>query len=183
MSLGTDATNLAFSRASGRLVFSRAQSDSNIYRLGLRGPGEAGGEPERLIASTRLDNNPEYSPKGDSVAFMSSRSGSTEIWLANADGSNPRQLTSMGGPLTANPRWSPDGTEVLFDSRLKGSADLYVVSAQGGSPRPLTDQPSLENEASWSRDGRFDLLRVGPDGPQGSLANARERWGSHAGHP
>jgi Tol biopolymer transport system component/predicted Ser/Thr protein kinase len=154
VSLGTDATNLAFSRASGRLVFSRAQSDSNIYRLGLRGPGEAAGEPERLIASTRLDSNPEYSPKEDSVAFMSSRSGSTEIWLANADGSNPRQLTSVGGPLTANPRWSPDGAEVLFDSRLKGSADLYVVSAEGGSPRPLTDQPSLENEASWSRDGR-----------------------------
>ena len=155
VSVGTDATNLAFSRASGRLVFSRSQGDSNIYRLGLRGPGEPEGEPERLIASTRLENNPEYSPKGDSVAFMSSRSGSTEIWLSNADGSNPRQLTSMEGPLTANPRWSPDGTTILFDSRLKGSADLYVVSVQGGSARPLTDQPSLENEARWSRDGRW----------------------------
>ncbi len=154
-SLGTDATNLAFSRASGRLVFSRTQNDSNIYRLRLRGPGEAEGEPERQIASTRLENNPEYSPNGDSVAFMSSRSGSTEIWLSNADGSNPRQLTSMGGPLTANPRWSRDGTEVLFDSRLKGSADLYAVHVQGGSPRPLTDQPSLESEATWSGDGRF----------------------------
>jgi len=155
VSVGTDATNLAFSRASGRLVFSRSQGDSNIYRLGLRGPGEPQGEPERLIASTRLENNPEYSPKGDCVAFMSSRSGSTEIWLSNADGSNSRQLTSMEGPLTANPRWSPDATTILFDSRLKGSADLYVVSVQGGSPRPLTDQPSLENEASWSRDGRW----------------------------
>jgi Tol biopolymer transport system component/predicted Ser/Thr protein kinase len=155
VSLGTDATNLAFSRTSGRLVFSRTQSDTNIYRLGLRGRGEPEGEPERLIASTRLENNPEYSPKGDSVAFISSRSGNTEIWLSNADGSNPRQLTSMGGPLTANPRWSPDGTTILFDSRLKGSADLYVVPVQGGSSRPLTDQPSLESEATWSRDGRW----------------------------
>ncbi len=155
VSLGADATNLAFSRASRRLVFSRTQNDSNIYRLGLRGPGEGEGEAERLIASTRLENNPDYSPKGDSVAFMSSRSGSTEIWLSNADGSNPRQLTSIGGPLTANPRWSPDGTAILFDSRLKGSADLHVVPVQGGSPRPLTDQPSLESEATWSRDGRW----------------------------
>jgi Tol biopolymer transport system component len=123
VSLGTDATSLAFSRASGRLVFSRTQSDSNIYRLGLRGPGEGEGDAERLIASTRLENHPEYSPKVDAVAFMSSRSGSTEIWLSHADGSNQRQLTSMGGPLTANPRWSPDGTTIRFDSRLKGSAD------------------------------------------------------------
>ena len=151
--VGTDATNLAFSRTSRRLVFSREQRDINIYRFGLRGPGEPAGEPERLIASTRLEYNPEYSPKGESVAFVSTRSGSEEIWLANTDGSNARQLTSMGGPLTSNPRWSPDATTILFDSRLKGSADLYVISAQGGSPRPLTDQPSYEGEARWSHDG------------------------------
>ena len=85
---------------------------------------------------------------------MSTRSGSQEIWLSNADGSNPRQLTSMGA-AAASPRWSPDGATILFHSRLKGSADLYVVGAQGGSPRPLTDQPSAEGEARWSRDGRW----------------------------
>jgi Tol biopolymer transport system component len=153
--VGTDAINLAFSRASQRLVFSRAHEDVNIYRLGLRGPGEPAGEPERLIASTRLEHSPEYSPKGDTVAFVSSRSGSGEIWLSNADGSNPRQLTSMGGPWTSDPRWSPDGTTILFDSRLKGSADLYVIGVQGGLPHPLTDQPGNEQRARWSRDGRW----------------------------
>ena len=179
---GCDEPGLLPSLAGGSSSVAR-RADSNIYRLGLRGPGEPGGEPERLIASTRLENNPEYSPKGDAVAFMSSRSGSTEIWLSNADGSNPRQLTSMEGPLTANPRWSPDGTTILFDSRLKGSADLYVVPVQGGSPRPLTDQPSLENEASWSRDGRFIYFGSDRTGRREVWRDARERWGGHPGHP
>jgi Tol biopolymer transport system component len=159
--VGMDAWDLAFSRTSRRLVFSRQQRDTNIYRLELRGPGEATGEPQRLIASTRSEDNPQYSPKGDTVAFASTRSGSEEIWLSSADGSNARQLTSMGGSKTSNPRWSPDGTTIVFDSRLKGSADLYLIGAQGGSPRPLTDQPSYDGEAMWSRDG--GLIYFGSD--------------------
>jgi Tol biopolymer transport system component len=164
VSVGTDATNLAFSRSSRRLVFSRKQHDSNVYRVELRGPAGPVGEPERLIASTRLDHAAEYSPKGDTIAFVSTRSGSEEIWLSNADGSNPRQLTSMGGPLTSNPRWSPDGTTIVFDSRREGSPDLYLTSPQGGSPRRLTDHPGYEVEARWSRDGHWIYFGSGRTG-------------------
>jgi Tol biopolymer transport system component len=152
VAVGTDATNLAFSRSSQRLVFSRKLHDSNIYRFGLRGPGKAAGEPERVIASTRFDCCADYSPNGESIAFVSTRSGSEEIWVSGADGSSPRQLTSVGASV---PRWSPDGSTILFHSRLKGSMEIYVIGAQGGSPRPLTDQPSRESEGRWSRDGRW----------------------------
>ena len=149
---GTDATNLAVSPAARRLSFSRRQHDRNLYRVELRGPA---GEPEPFLVSTRLEHIAEYSPKGDAIAFVSHRSGSQEIWLADADGSRPRQITSMGGPVTSNPRWSPDGTQIVFDSRREGSADLYVVGPQGGPPRRLTTNPGYEGEARWSRDGRW----------------------------
>jgi Tol biopolymer transport system component len=153
--VGTDATTLAVAHASRRLVYSRKQHDANLYRVELRGPGGPVGEPERLIASTRLDHIADYSPKGDAIAFDSTRSGSEEIWVANADGSNARQLTSMGGPLTSNPHWSPDGRTIVFDSRREGTCDLYVVNPEGGAPRRLTDHPGNENEPSWSRDGQW----------------------------
>jgi len=155
LSVGTDATTLAVAHASRRLVYSRKQHDANLYRVELRGPGGPLGEPERLIASTRLDHIADYSPKGDAIAFASTRSGSEEIWVANADGSNPRQLTSMGGPLTSNPHWSPDGRTIVFDSRREGTSDLYLVSPEGGAPRRLTDHPHNEQEPSWSRDGHW----------------------------
>ncbi len=155
VAMGTDATNLAYNPRSRRLVFSRNQIRVNSYRVQLRGPGGLGGEPEMLIGSTRLDYLPDYSPSGDAIAFMSTRSGSQEVWVVNADGSSPRQVTSMAGPQTGTPRWSPDGRAILFESRREGRRDLYQVGQDGSSLRRLTDGPASKGEPSWSRDGRW----------------------------
>ncbi len=61
--------------------------------LGL-GPGQ----PNPLVRSTRGDSQPSFSPDGKRIAFQSNRSGSFEIWLSSADGSNQVQLTSLNGP-------------------------------------------------------------------------------------
>jgi tricorn protease-like protein len=87
-----------------------------------------------------------------------------EIWISDADGSNPRQMTSMKGPLCANPRWSPDGRTILFSSRRDGPQDLYLLSPDTGGVRRITDDPGQEFEARWSRDGRsiyFGSRRTG----------------------
>jgi Tol biopolymer transport system component/tRNA A-37 threonylcarbamoyl transferase component Bud32 len=152
---GEEAWELAISATSRRLVYHRGYSDSNIYRIELRDKNGRVGVPQRFIASTRPDSEQEYSPDGSLIAFASARSGSNEIWVCDADGSNPRQLTSVGGPSTGDVRWSPDGRTLLFDSRKEGSADLYLISAEGGLLRRLTSDPGYEGEPSWSRDGKW----------------------------
>lgn len=154
LSFGELATSVSISRT-GRLVYEREIRDTDIWRLELPRPGSATAEPVRLVASTFDDHTPDSSPDGTRLAFASTRSGTEEIWVAGADGSNPAQLTRMGGAQTANPRWSPDGRTVLFDSRRGGSADLYLIEPGTGSLRQLTGDPAYEGEASWSRDGRW----------------------------
>ena len=154
-SFGEDATDLAVSPAGRRLVYTRNFVDTNIYRFELLDKSGRVGSPQKFIASTRDDSGPAYSPDGRSIVFYSSRSGTQEIWLCDADGSNPRQLTSMGGPLTGDPSWSPDGQTIVFDSRKEGNSDLYLLSPQGGPVRRLTSDPGYEGSARWSRDGKW----------------------------
>jgi Tol biopolymer transport system component len=107
------------------------------------------------VASSTYDElTPDYSPDGKRLAFTSNRSGDEEIWIANDDGSNPEQVTSMKGPLCANPRWSPNGRTILFNSRREGSADLYLLTTDTGEIQRITDDPAEEVEPRWSRDGR-----------------------------
>jgi Tol biopolymer transport system component len=109
---------------------------------------------EKLIASSQHDINPAYSPDGRKIAFDSSRSGSHNVWICDADGSRAVQLTSFGR-LSGTPRWSPDGRRIVFDSIEAGDWNLYVVEVEGGLPRRLTPESHQDYRGVWSRDGRW----------------------------
>jgi len=151
---GEDVYELSIARQSpagtSRLVYVRGTFDMNIWRIAAAGDSE----PTRLISSTQDDYHPQYSPDGKKIAFGSKRSGAEEIWVCNADGSNPAQITFGGGFSHGCPRWSPDGRWIAFDTRPAGHADIYVVAASGGSPRQLTKETSDEVRPSWSHDGK-----------------------------
>ena len=149
--LGSDIVAPTIARQGSRLAFQLSYFDTNLWRADLPHPDLP---TERLIASTRREMQPDYSPDGAKIAFISSRSGDDEVWVAGADDSNPVQLTTQGARPTA-PRWSPDGKRIAFAKRPGGNADIYVVDAQGGSPKRLTTSPGNDASAYWSRDGRW----------------------------
>lgn len=135
-----------------RMAYLQRLQETNIWSTTLT-PAPA--EPSRIVASTRWDSNPALSPDGTRLAFASNRTGSYEIWISDADGGNPLQMTRFGGPFTNTPRWSPDGTRLVFVARNEGSVDLYVMQAGGGAPRQLTTAASNDTAPSWTRDGAW----------------------------
>jgi Tol biopolymer transport system component len=143
--------HIALSRQ-GRLAYTQGHTDDDIWRLELSDPADRTGRP--LILSNRQDQNPHISPDGRQIAFDSERSGNSEIWVCDRDGSHARQVTSLGRPA-GTPRWSPDGTHIAFDCRVEGNDDIYVVSARGGQARRLTADPSSDTVPSWSGDGQW----------------------------
>jgi Tol biopolymer transport system component/DNA-binding winged helix-turn-helix (wHTH) protein len=138
-------------RRSKRLAFVSEVNNVNIWKASLTSPGK----PSPVIASTFLNSSPDISPDGARIAFRSNRSGSDEIWIADSQGRNPRQLTHFGGPLTGRPRWSPDGIWVAFDSTAAGNADIYAIRVDDGALRRITNAASDEVVPSWSRDGQY----------------------------
>jgi len=153
---GENGSEPAVSRHGNRLAYSVQQEDSDIWRVDLTGR-RPGLPEERLIASTRFDITPQYSPDGSKIAFSSERSGRSEIWMCDSDGSNPVQVTSLG-TFSGTPRWFPDGQRIVFDSQTDGQADIYVVDTAGGAPRRLTDDPNADVVPSVSADGKRILF-------------------------
>jgi Tol biopolymer transport system component len=141
----------AISKRGDRLAFESVINDSNIWTLETQG----GGAARFLMGSTMVETSPQVSPDGSRIAFRSNRSGADEIWVADAGGARPVQITHFNGPLTGSPRWSPDSRELAFDSRQSGNPDIYVVPADGGTPRRFTTESSSDVVPSWSRDGKY----------------------------
>ena len=149
--IGEDGSMPAIARADGgtRLVYVRSFVDTNIWRVDTSSP------PRMAISSSKHEYHCKMSPDGRRIAFTSSRSGDPEIWLADPDGANAIQLTSMRAQETMCAHWSPDGRFVAFSSNMDREFDLYVVPAAGGKPRRLTSHPAIDLCPTYSRDGRW----------------------------
>ena len=76
-----------------------------------------------------MDYWPVWSPDGKRIAFTSNRDGNYEIYVMNADGSGPKNLTNHKG-WDNFATWSPDGKRLAFVSNRDGGHDVYVMDVK-----------------------------------------------------
>jgi Tol biopolymer transport system component/DNA-binding winged helix-turn-helix (wHTH) protein len=170
---GANATFLAVSPDGERLAFSRLVLDDDIYRV------EQGRAAQPVAQSSVYEGNVQFSPDGRRIAFCSSRSGDTvEVWVADADGANPQQLTEGPGPWQCSPTWSPDGRQIAFDSRAADRRwHVWSVDVQGGGLQQITNQPGDQNMPTWSRDGEW-IYFSWQQGEERNIWRTRRRTGA-----
>ena len=141
---------------SRQVVVASQQGDVDIWFVPLNPQGsKSTGAPQVLQRSTAWDSHPEFSPDGRQIAFVSTRSGAPELWVCDADGEAPRQLTHLGAHVLSYPAWSPDGTQIAFHARVPEVAEVYVVGLNQGTARQITHENPGLALATWSHDGRY----------------------------
>ncbi len=91
-------------------------------------------------------------PKGR-IAFATNVDGNAEIYIMNADGSQPVNITNSETD-ESEPTWSPDGTRLAFTSSEDGAGDIFSIAADGSDRQQLTEGPAIDSTARWSPDGK-----------------------------
>jgi TolB protein len=123
-----------------------------------------GNELKRLTKNEYYDNDPYFSPDEKEIVFRSRRPKIDELWIINADGSNPRQLTSYpaddpsageyhyhAGP----PFWEPNQNIISFMSRQNNNYSIFTIKPDGSDLRQLTSDAFDQGWHSWSPDGQL----------------------------
>jgi dipeptidyl aminopeptidase/acylaminoacyl peptidase len=127
-------------------------------------------KPEALVYETAIAAEPQLSPDASRVAYSLSRANrdldrsTSQIFLCDIDGSQPRQLTRVGD-RNREPRWSPDGRWLAFVSdRLEGQSGLFVMPIDSpGEAREISRHRPSIGHLAWSPDGRLIAYTVAFD--------------------
>lgn len=124
------------------------------YLIGVQ---MAATKPTRLTSNNGIDRYPAWSPDEKTIAFSSDRGGAMDIWIMNADGSNPHKTTDGKGSNT-KPAWSPDGKQLVFVSDRDGNPELYRIDPDGSNLLRLTDNKEIDTDPVWSVNGKRILF-------------------------
>ena len=156
----------------------------DIYKVGI-----AGGEATRLTQGVPFDSQPRVSPDGKWLAFISDRNGSDNVWVTQANGTEPRKLSNESQDAVISPAWTPDSQYVVVSVRGTRGTELRMFHVNGGSgitlgapasPEPATPAPAggptvpSRLGGSVSPDGRYLFTAQSTGGPAGS--GALPRW-------
>jgi len=154
-------------------------------RVAFAIPGETGqeiaavsraGTDKTTLTTGGINNWPVYSPDGTKIAFSSSREGSFDLWVINADGSKARPVIKLDG-MQMRPCWSPDGTMLAFTSNHGGDRNynVWIVALDGTGLTRVTDHAERDDYPAFhpngkqivyvgERQGKFDLYLQNLDG-------------------
>jgi Tol biopolymer transport system component len=143
-SFGGD-TQIAFTRS-----IAGDATESELYVMNADGTNETRLTNTSELYAKVLATSPVWSPDGEKIAYLrgidvASGRMDTDIYVINADGSNPSNLTTVEQSTIA---WSPDGTKIAFDGWTRsgdtyGSPGIYLINPDGTGLEYLTGGHSL----------------------------------------
>ncbi len=156
-----------------RIVFTSLKGgDLDIYTMNVDGS-----DVKQLTHQLGYDGGPWWSPDGRKIVYRAYhptdtaelhayqallkqhliRPNKMELFTMNADGSDQKQITHLGG-ANFGPSWTPDGTRIIFSSNYKnpksGNFDLYLVNLDGSGLEQVTTNPVFDGFPMFSPDGR-----------------------------
>lgn len=97
------------------------------------------------------------------IAFIATRSGKKEVYVADYDGSNAGQMTH-DGVISVHPSISPDGRRIAYTGYQSGYPDVYLIDLASGARNRIVNFPGTNSGASFSPDGNRIALTVSKDG-------------------
>jgi eukaryotic-like serine/threonine-protein kinase len=127
----------------------------------ITGPNEDESKA-RQIVKTNLPETIAWTPDGK-IVYASRTGENWDIWTANHDGSEPKQLTNDTF-IDQQPTVSGDGRYVVFQSNRSGNRNIWRIDIDGSNPKQLTEGVSEDAAPVCSPDGRFVVFMSGRSG-------------------
>jgi dipeptidyl aminopeptidase/acylaminoacyl peptidase len=135
---------------------------------------KSGGAKQITEGDDWNDSDPQWSPDGTRLAFVSNRTGkeyeenrNTDVWVVSAEGGKLTKISDHD-ESDNQPRWSPDGKRIAFSGEIhdRDHPKIWLAPATGGAPSVLAANglDLIPGGLEWSDDGKFLYFETGVKG-------------------
>ena len=143
------------------IVYIHSYHNHHIYKM------DVNGKNKQLIIKNAA--SPKWSPQGDKIVYLTTgKDGSSQISVANADGSKQKQLTTTVSPRwwdtgfprdgNSDPQWTPDGSKIVYVSSENEKAEIFIMNADGSKQTRLTKAEYWDGSPEITPDGKYILF-------------------------
>lgn len=171
VSTGNGACTCAFYHPNGKkIIFASSHSDPGPVRkkeaytgykweltpyMNIYEADPDGSNLKVLTSGSAYHAECSYSSDGQKIVYASNESGSMNLYVMQADGSNPVQLTYTTEAYNGGPFFSPDGSKIVFraDRNRRNFLNIYLLDLQCGDEQQLTDNDAVNWAPYWHPDG------------------------------
>ena len=187
------ARNVAFTTDEGTWLSLDVSPDGRTIVTDIAGDlytiPMTGGKATRITSGLPFDAQPRWSPDGKQIVYVTDKDGSDDVWIINADGSAPKQITRSDRVQWVSPEWTPDGRYIVVSRNsalFSTTYALYLYHKDGGSGVRMTPgAPPAPAGAQGGPPGATPPQRnyVGPAfGKDGRYVYVSSRMGGAAGY-
>ena len=157
-----DGTQIAYcATVESDITYVHSLNNHHIYKM------DVDGNNNQLIIQEA--SYPQWSSQGDKIVYLiSGQDGSSQISVANADGSGQKQLTSSVSPGwwdtgfprdgNSNPQWTPDGKKIVYVSWENEKSEIFIMNADGSKQTRLTKAEFRDENPEITPDGKHILF-------------------------
>ena len=117
----------------------------------------AGGTATSLTQGMAFDGQPRFSPDGQTVAFISDRSGGDGLWTISVDKADTVRITKGNNSAYQSPEWTPDGDYIVATKQNPGQGKMWMYHRKGGGGAQLIEGPdnARTTGAAFGPDERY----------------------------
>jgi TolB protein len=136
--VGSISLSPRISPDNSRLAFASLGNQGWAIRMFSFDLGRTVAFPTGTVGGSNL--TPAWASDGTKIAFSSSRSGDSEIWVVDANGGSAHRITSLKGP-DVSPTWNPrSNSQIAFTGGRTGEPQIYIMEQDGSNIQRITDQ-------------------------------------------
>ena len=134
----------------GPLVYQVWDNEVDLLLVGDGKNNDSG-----VAQSTGWEWSPSPSPDGRSIAYLTNRDGSNDVWIANVDGSQSRRVAAFESSFDSILSWSPNGDSIVLSALVNGRFSLVTVQVDTGSLEWRHHASADLRDPFFSKDGKF----------------------------